>query len=119
IVMARSKGKEKLELALVGGKTESQLPNENQMLDYADGRFIKDGQQISVAECMKIIFENPRLSLAREVVEELTGKKQPDHSDFQRLDWILSKIKNSSPDNWTVVTTNKQVKLKDESKIPF
>ena len=113
------KGQEKKELALVGGKTESMFSTDAKMLDYADSRFIKNGKQISEEECKQIIFENPKLSLAREVLEEITGNKNVDISYYKHLDWFVSKIINSTADNWTVVTTNKQVKLSDDSKIKF
>ena len=65
----------KKEWALVGGKAESQIKGEPGWTDFSDKRFIKEQRQFTEEECGHISFENPRICLSREAVEEMTGQK--------------------------------------------
>lgn len=116
LIMSLGKNKSgKLEWTLVGGKAESQKRCDEKFVDFADLRFVSDNQQITANQCSDIIFENPKTSLAREVVEELTGSKNIDKTQKDQFDWLVQKI-YKSPD-WTFVKTNKSVKVNDETKI--
>lgn len=104
------------EWTLVGGKNESWKGDEDAMTDYSDKRFIVNGRQFTADECKDVVFENPRGSLAREVVEELVGTKDPlTKEQLVQFDWLIAKI-HQSPD-WRFVKTSKSVKLSDGSKI--
>jgi len=116
LIMSLGKNKSgKLEWTLVGGKAESQKRCDEKFVDFADLRFVSNCQQLTASQCADIIFENPKTSLAREVVEELTGSKNITEEQRNRLDWLVQKI-YQSPD-WTFVKTNKSVKVNDETKI--
>ena len=116
LIMSLGKNKKnKLEWTLVGGKVESQKRTDEKFIDFNDARFIVDGKQISPDECADIIFENPKKSLAREVMEELTGNKKFNQEEENKFDWLIKKIYDSN--DWVFVKTNKSVKLNETDKL--
>jgi hypothetical protein len=116
LIMSLGKNKSgKVEWTLVGGKAESQKRYDEKFVDFADLRFVSDNQQLTANQCSDIIFENPKTSLAREVLEELTGSKDISEEQKRKFDWLVQKI-YSSPD-WTFVKTNKTVKVDETTKI--
>ena len=109
----------KKEWALVGGKAESRRPGDAKFLDFADGRFIKDGKQLPSDECEQIVFEAPQTCLGREAIEELSGiKKDKDPEAFDKasktMGWLVEKIYTSR--DWVFVKSNRDVTLNKETK---
>jgi len=113
IVMSRSERidkksdgttEKKYEWALAGGKVNSQKTAEDKITDTAD-QFVKDGKQLPSNECKQVIFESPKHCVAREVVEEMTGKKDLTDADYKAFDLIISKIRNASEKDWRIIKT--------------
>jgi len=106
----------KQEWALVGGKAESQLKGEQGWTDFSDKRFIKDGRQFTAEECAAFTFENPRVCLGREAVEELTGQKGSLTPESKaQFSWVTDKIQKSP--FWTCVKSSRDVVLDKEKDI--
>jgi len=104
-------GEWKEEWTCVGGKSESWKRDEDQMTDFSDLRFVHAGEKrkFTSEECADVVVENPRYSVAREVVEELTGLKEIDEKDWKTFDWLVQRIYNHG--RWKMLKTNKQVKV--------
>jgi hypothetical protein len=108
----------KKEWALVGGKAESQKPEDAALLDFADGRFIKDGKQLPADECASVTFETPQTCLGREAIEELTGLKKDKNPDAfdkatKTFGWLIEKIHTSR--DWVFLKSNRDVTLNKET----
>jgi len=109
----------KKEWALVGGKADSQKPGEAGLIDFADGRFIKDKKQISSDECAQVLFEAPQSCLGREAIEELTGIKKDENPEAfdkatKTFGWLIEKIYTSR--DWVFLKSNRDVVLNKETK---